>query len=109
VYLEDGELATITPDDFVTNTLQAHRTAKTPTTVDLDDADCQLGSYANFMHREIWEQPEPVRRTLLGRLDERFGTAGLGGINLDPQALRAIRSVKFVGCGSRRSTRDRSA
>jgi glucosamine--fructose-6-phosphate aminotransferase (isomerizing) len=100
VYLDDGELATITPDDYVTSTLQAHRTAKTPTTVDLDDADYDLGNYSNFMHKEIWEQPESVRRTLLGRLDERFGTARLGGINLDPRALRAIRRVKFLGCGS---------
>ncbi|WP_236790580.1 glutamine--fructose-6-phosphate transaminase (isomerizing) [Amycolatopsis sp. GM8] len=100
VYLDDGELATITPDEFATSTLQAHRTAKTPTTVDLDDADYDLGSYVNFMHKEIWEQPESVRRTLLGRLDERFGTARLGGINLDPRALRAIRRVKFLGCGS---------
>jgi glucosamine--fructose-6-phosphate aminotransferase (isomerizing) len=100
VYLDDGELATITADDFVTSTLQAHRTAKTPTTVDLDDADYQLGNYANFMHKEIWEQPESVRRTLLGRLDDRFGTARLGGINLDPRALRSIRRVKFLGCGS---------
>ncbi|HJQ44799.1 MAG TPA: glutamine--fructose-6-phosphate transaminase (isomerizing) [Amycolatopsis sp.] len=100
VYLDDGELATITADDFVTSTLQAHRTAKTPTTVELADADYELGDYTNFMHKEIWEQPESVRRALLGRLDERFGTARLGGINLDPRALRAIRRVKFIGCGS---------
>ncbi|NKQ55838.1 glutamine--fructose-6-phosphate transaminase (isomerizing) [Amycolatopsis sp. K13G38] len=100
VYLDDGELATLTADDFVTSTLQAHRTAKTPMTVDLADADYDLGSYSNFMHKEIWEQPESVRRTLLGRLDERFGTARLGGINMNARALRAIRRVKFIGCGS---------
>jgi len=100
VYLDDAELATITADDFVTSTLQAHRTAKTPTTVDLADADYDLGTYSNFMHKEIWEQPESVRRALLGRLDERFGTARLGGINMDARALRAIRRVKFIGCGS---------
>jgi glutamine---fructose-6-phosphate transaminase (isomerizing) len=100
VYLDDGELATVTSDGFMTSTLQARRTAKTPTTVDLDDTDYQLGSYANFMHKEIWEQPESVRRALLGRLDERFGTARLGGIDLNPRALRSIRRVKFIGCGS---------
>ncbi|HVV11796.1 glutamine--fructose-6-phosphate transaminase (isomerizing) [Amycolatopsis sp.] len=100
VYLDDGELATITADDFVTTTLQAHRTAKTPTTVDLDDADYDLGNYANFMHKEIAEQPESVRRALLGRLDDRFGTARLGGLNFDPRDLRRIRRVKFFGCGS---------
>lgn len=100
VYLDDGELATLSSDHFSTSTLQAHRTAKTPTTVDIDDADFELSGYANFMHKEIAEQPEAVRRALLGRLDERFATARLGGISLDARALRSIRRVKFLGCGS---------
>src|SRR5205823_6772740 len=72
VYLDDGELATLSADDFSTSTLQARRTAKTPTMVDVDDADYELSGFANFMHKEIFEQPEAVRRALLGRLDERF-------------------------------------
>ena len=41
-----------------------------------------------------------VRRALRGRLDDRFCTARLGGINLDARQLRSIRQVKFLGCGS---------
>src|SRR2546429_8148133 len=52
------------------------------------------------MHKEIHEQPEALRRALRGRLDERFATAKLGGINLDARQLRSIRQVKFLGCGS---------
>lgn len=100
VYLDDGELATLTADDYRTSTLQARSTAKSPTTVDLDDTDFQLDGYDNFMHKEMHEQPEAIRRALLGRLDERFSTARLGGINLDARALRAVRGVKFLGCGS---------
>jgi glucosamine--fructose-6-phosphate aminotransferase (isomerizing) len=37
---------------------------------------------------------------LRGRLDERFGTSHLGGLELDARALRAIRRVKVLGCGS---------
>ncbi|WP_116041510.1 glutamine--fructose-6-phosphate transaminase (isomerizing) [Amycolatopsis palatopharyngis] len=100
VYLDDGELATITKGDFRTSTLQARRTAKTPTTVDVAEDDYQLGEFADFMRKEMHEQPEAVRRALMGRLDERFATAHLGGIELDPHALRSIRRVKFLGCGS---------
>jgi glucosamine--fructose-6-phosphate aminotransferase (isomerizing) len=100
VYLDDGELATMSADHFSTSTLQAHRTAKTPTTVDVDDTDYQLSGSPDFMHKEIFEQPEALRRALLGRLDDRFATARLGGINLDARALRSIRRVKFLGCGS---------
>ena len=52
------------------------------------------------MRKEIHEQPEALRRALRGRMDERFATARLGGINLDARQLRSIRQVKFLGCGS---------
>ena len=35
------------------------------------------------MRKEILEQPEAAERVLRGRLDERFGTAHLGGLNMD--------------------------
>ncbi|OZM73266.1 glutamine--fructose-6-phosphate transaminase (isomerizing) [Amycolatopsis antarctica] len=100
VYLDDGELATISADDFRTSTSQARRTAKTPTTVDVAEDDYQLGGFADYMRKEMHEQPEAVRRALMGRLDERFSTAHLGGISLDARELRSIRRVKFLGCGS---------
>ena len=52
------------------------------------------------MRKEIHEQPDAIRRALRGRLEERFATARLGGINLDARELRNIRCVKFLGCGS---------
>ncbi|HEV7974504.1 glutamine--fructose-6-phosphate transaminase (isomerizing) [Amycolatopsis sp.] len=100
VYLDDGELATVRADDFRTSTLQAHRTAKTPTTIDVADEDYQLDGYADYMSKEMAEQPDAVRRALLGRLDERFSTAHLGGLELEPHVLRSFRRVKFLGCGS---------
>jgi glutamine---fructose-6-phosphate transaminase (isomerizing) len=52
------------------------------------------------MRKEIHEQPDALRRALRGRLEDRFATARLGGLNLDARELRAIRQVKFLGCGS---------
>ena len=53
------------------------------------------------MHKEILEQPEAAERVLRGRLDERFGTAHLGGLEHGrARDLRAIRRVKMLGCGS---------
>jgi glucosamine--fructose-6-phosphate aminotransferase (isomerizing) len=46
------------------------------------------------------EQPDAVRRTLIGRLDARFQTTHLGGIELDARDLLDIRRVKILGCGS---------
>jgi glucosamine--fructose-6-phosphate aminotransferase (isomerizing) len=52
------------------------------------------------MRKEIHEQPDTVQRMLRGRLDTRFGTARLDGLNLSPRELRAFKRVKILGCGS---------
>ncbi|GLZ36995.1 glutamine--fructose-6-phosphate transaminase (isomerizing) [Actinokineospora sp. NBRC 105648] len=100
VFLDDGELATVHPGGYRTSTLEARRTSKEPTTVELAADDYELGGHSDFMRKEMAEQPEAVARALRGRLDDRFATAHLGGLGLDPMALRAVRRVKFLGCGS---------
>ncbi|HEX3956356.1 MAG TPA: glutamine--fructose-6-phosphate transaminase (isomerizing) [Trebonia sp.] len=104
VYLEDGEVATIKATDYHTTTVTGGGTEnssiKTPTTVDADADDYELGQFSDYMRKEIHEQPDAIRRALRGRLEERFATARLGGINLDARELRNIRCVKFLGCGS---------
>jgi glucosamine--fructose-6-phosphate aminotransferase (isomerizing) len=104
IYLEDGEVATIKATDYHTTTVTASGTdnssIKTPTTVDADADDYELGQFSDYMRKEIHEQPDAIRRALRGRLEERFATARLDGINLDARQLRNIRCVKFLGCGS---------
>ncbi len=100
VHLDDGELATVTASGFRTFSRDEENTAKTPTSVDLTTSDVDLGEHQHFMRKEIFEQPESIERMLRGRLDERFGTARLDGLNLGPRDLRAFRRVKILGCGS---------
>ncbi|MCA9633247.1 MAG: isomerizing glutamine--fructose-6-phosphate transaminase, partial [Myxococcales bacterium] len=66
----------------------------------LDVSELDLGGYAHHTRKEIEEQPEVVTRTMSGRLDRRFQTAHLGGLNLDPRALKSFRRIKVLGCGS---------
>jgi glucosamine--fructose-6-phosphate aminotransferase (isomerizing) len=71
-----------------------------PTTIDIDLEDVGLGEFRHYMRKEILEQPSTIERMLRGRLDERFGTARLDGLNLGPRELRRFRRVKILGCGS---------
>jgi len=105
VYLDDAEVVTVHADGYRTSALDERDRRgpggrKTPTLVEAEAGDYELGPYEYFMRTEIHEQPEALRRALRGRLDDRFSTAKLGGINLDPRQLRSIRQVKFLGCGS---------
>ena len=100
VHLDDGELATVTAAGFRTFSAEKEDTAKTPTSIDFELGDVDLAGREHFMYKEIFEQPESVERMLRGRLDERFGTARLDGLNLGPRDLRSFRRVKILGCGS---------
>jgi glutamine---fructose-6-phosphate transaminase (isomerizing) len=100
VHLDDGELATVTASSFRTFSAEAENTAKTPTSINLAADDVELAGYQHFMRKEIFEQPYSIERMLRGRLDDRFGTARLDGLNLGPRDLRGFRRVKVLGCGS---------
>ena len=100
VYLDDGELATITATGYRTFTLDDRSTAKSPSTIDWDVVGSEIGDNAHFLIKEINEQPRSIARTLSGRLEERFDTAHLGGLNLTVREAREIKRVKILGCGS---------
>ena len=100
VHLDDGELATVTTAGFRTFSREQENTAKAPTSVDIDIEEVDLAEHQHYMHKEIFDQPYSIERMLRGRLDERFGTARLDGLNLGPRELRGFRRVKILGCGS---------
>ncbi len=99
-HLEDGEIATLTAAGFTTYRADLTSTHRLATQVDVDPDDYEAGEHASFMHKEMREQPVAAERVLRGRLDERFGTAHLGGLPLDARETRAIKRVKILGCGS---------
>ncbi|HZO65216.1 MAG TPA: glutamine--fructose-6-phosphate transaminase (isomerizing) [Kribbellaceae bacterium] len=100
VHLDDGELATVRADGYQTFTADAGATTKTAETVEWSEEEYLRGEHEHFMVKEIHEQPDAVQRCLRGRLDERFHTVHLGGLNMDAREAREIRRVKILGCGS---------
>jgi len=102
-HLDDGEMATLTASGFTTYAVaggQLGEKSKALTTLDIDPDSYEAGEHSSYMHKEILEQPAATERVLRGRLDERFATAHLGGLNMDARETRAIRRVKVLGCGS---------
>ena len=100
VHLDDGEIAVVRADGFETSTLDGGTTAKTASTIAWTDESFDKSGYTHYMRKEIAEQPEAIRRTLSGRLDARFHTTHLGGVEMAARELLEIRRVKILGCGS---------
>jgi glucosamine--fructose-6-phosphate aminotransferase (isomerizing) len=99
--LDDGEMATVTESGFTTmRHSDLASTGKTASQVDIDASAYDAGDHESYMHKEMLEQPTTAQAVLRGRLDDRFGTAHLGGLHMDARDLRAVRRVKILGCGS---------
>jgi glucosamine--fructose-6-phosphate aminotransferase (isomerizing) len=100
VHLDDGELAVVRADGYETTTLEGSTTSKTPLTVPWTRDALSKGEFAHYMRKEIAEQPQAIERTLGGRLERRFHTTHLGGVEMSARELLEVRRVKILGCGS---------
>lgn len=100
VYLEDGEVAVITPEGYRTTDLRDNVITKQIDVVSWELEEIEKGSFAHFMQKEIFEQPESILRAMQGRIEFENATAHLGGLNLDRQELLNIERVKIVASGT---------
>ena len=100
IYLNDGDIARVTPEGADVFTLDNVPVARDVQQVEWDAASAEKGGYAHFMLKEIFEQPEALRNTIRGRLDRTDGTAVLAGLNLPPRELATIRRAVVIGCGT---------
>ncbi len=100
VYLDDGDIAVLTPDGYHIIDSEAHVQLRPVSDIAWDLQAIELGGYAHFMLKEISEQAETVRSTLRGRLLFGEGGARLNGLNLSPEQCAAIRRIVILGCGT---------
>jgi len=100
IYLDDGEIAVVSPSEYRITDLETVPIEKRISTVDWDLAAVERGGYRHFMLKEIMEQPESVGMTLRGRLLQEEGNARLGGLNLADDDLLGIERVVLTACGT---------
>ena len=100
VYLDDGDLAVITPDGYKVFDADAREMERPVSDLDWDIEAIELNGFDHFMLKEIFEQPETVRATLRGRLMFDEGTARLNGLNLTPEQLDSIERIRILACGT---------
>jgi glucosamine--fructose-6-phosphate aminotransferase (isomerizing) len=100
VYLEDGEMVAITPGEFRTTDLKDQEVAKKIEQVSWELEEIEKSGFAHFMEKEIFEQPESIKRAMSGRLDLETATAHLGGLNMSNRELAGIERVRIVAAGT---------
>ncbi len=99
VYLDDGDIAVITPECYHVTDLQARVHERSVDRIDWTIEAMERGNHAHFMHKEIHEQPESVRNTMRGRLSPTDGVR-LDGLKLSTEECRVLQRVLIIGCGT---------
>ncbi len=100
VVLEDGEVAELTARSFNTVGLDNRDRTKRIEKILHQAEAAELGDYAHYMLKEIYEQPEAIDRSMRGRLDAAMGSSHLGGLQSHRARLFEVQRVVFFGCGT---------
>lgn len=98
VYMEDGEIAVVTPEYIDIFDDEMNPLEKRHSTVDWDVSAAEKGGYAHFMFKEILEQPEAVRRTVSPRVHD--GRIVLDDVTLAAEELEEVSRIFMIACGS---------
>ena len=100
VFLEDGEIATLTSKGMSLSTLKGKNFNPSITVLENEWGVSELGEFPHFMLKEIYEQPDALRHCINGRLDRVRGNGRLGGLKLEPRDLAKVPHVRLLGCGT---------
>jgi len=100
IFLEDGEMAIITPENYEIFNAQNKAVDKEATTLDWSLEKAEKQGFEHFMLKEIFEQPTSISDAVRGRLVVGDGLAKLGGLKDISEKLRAIERIIIVSCGT---------
>jgi len=100
VYLEDGEIATVTADDYKITTIQKVKITPQVEEISWTLDEIEKSGFDHFMLKEIHEQPDTLRNAIRGRLNHDEGIARLNGLNLQYDELRRINRIILTACGT---------
>ncbi|MBL8746816.1 MAG: glutamine--fructose-6-phosphate transaminase (isomerizing) [Phycisphaerae bacterium] len=98
--LDDYQVCKLTRDDFRTSTLDNVPVTPKIRQLEMELEQIELGSFETFMMKEIFEQPEALRTTMRGRIDEHAGQVVLGGVGSYARDLVRARQIVLTGQGT---------
>ena len=99
VFIEDNEIAEITPDG-VHIECNGEVVKREATTITWDPLTAEKGGFKHFMLKEIYEQAQAITDTFRGRIDQQAGEVFLDGVDLSDEDFKKIKRVNIVACGT---------
>ncbi|MBQ4118236.1 MAG: glutamine--fructose-6-phosphate transaminase (isomerizing), partial [Oscillospiraceae bacterium] len=98
IYLEDGEIAELTPEEIKFFNAAGKPIEKKISRVAWDTEAAEKGGYEHFMLKEIMEQPHALKSAIEPRIKNK--KAVLSELNLSEEQLKGINHIIITACGS---------
>ena len=96
--LDQNEIAVIKKDSVKIYDVHGNEIHKELNTADWDVDAAEKGGYAHFMLKEIHEQPDSVKRTIMPRIMDDMPDFSAEGFN--PDKLKNYKNIYIVACGT---------
>lgn len=100
LFLEDGEMATLTRSGAKVETVSGEAVTRAPTTIRWSLVQAERGGFKHFMLKEIHEQPRAIEDTLRGRVQLESGTCNADEIGISESEANAVQRVVLLACGT---------
>ena len=97
-YLDDGEVAVLTPGSVQVYNSLLQPVVKEHSHVDWEISAAEKGGYEHFMFKEIMEQPKALRDTIFPRL--RGDRVVLDELTITREELERMDRLYIIACGS---------
>jgi glutamine---fructose-6-phosphate transaminase (isomerizing) len=100
VFLGEEEMAVMTRDGVRFTNFAGTRLDRPTQRVSWDPIQAEKAGFKHFMLKEIFEQPQAVRETILGRVSLDTGRVFLEEMTLSESDLAKVENVSIIACGT---------
>lgn len=97
IYLEDGDIASITLNDITIFDKNDQQVTRSTIVSNLKQNDIELGDYSSYMQKEIFEQPVAISNTLK-ELDRVFKDDDFN--QKFSHIINSINRIQIISCGT---------
>ncbi len=99
IFLEEGDVADLHPSGATITNVAGEPRERPVTVIDWSPEAAEKGGFEHFMLKEIHEQPQALRQSIIGRVgaDDRIHAEELAAL---APALGRITRIELIACGT---------
>jgi glucosamine--fructose-6-phosphate aminotransferase (isomerizing) len=100
IVLEEGEVVEVRRDGYALTAFNGKTIEREVRQIAWEASSAEKSGFKHFMLKEIFEQPNVVKETLAGRIDESHDVQLGMELGIEEIVLRAMTKISITGCGT---------